>query len=66
MVQRVLGHASGVMTMDVYGHLIDQNLWGASEQIGRNGGVLGARPRDFEPRSDAPSRSKPPTTRENG
>jgi hypothetical protein len=28
VVQRVLGHASTAMTMDLYGHLIDRNLWG--------------------------------------
>ena len=26
VVQRVLGHASAAMTMDLYGHLIDRNL----------------------------------------
>jgi integrase len=27
VVQRVLGHATASMTMDLYGHLIDGNLW---------------------------------------
>lgn len=39
VVQRVLGHASAAMTMDLYGHLIDQNLW---EAAGRIGGTSGA------------------------
>ena len=52
VVQRVLGHASGAMTMDRYGHLIDQNLWGAAEQIGRNGGISGARSKESTPKSD--------------
>ena len=56
VVQRVLGHASGAMTMDLYGHLIDQNLWGAAEQIGRNGGILGARPEQSTDNADDASR----------
>ena len=34
VVQRILGHASAAMTMDVYGHLIDRNLWEAAKQVG--------------------------------
>lgn len=34
VVQRVLGHASAAMTMDLYGHLIDQNLWDAQRGSG--------------------------------
>jgi integrase len=34
VVQRVLGHASAAMTMDLYGHLIDQNLWAAAARLG--------------------------------
>jgi integrase len=33
VVQRILGHASATMTMDLYGHLIDGNLWTAATQI---------------------------------
>ena len=39
VVQRVLGHATASMTMDLYGHLIDANLWEAARAIG---GILGA------------------------
>jgi integrase len=39
VVQRILGHASAAMTMDLYGHLIDHNLWAAAERVG---GLLGA------------------------
>ena len=39
VVQRILGHASAAMTMDLYGHLIDHNLWAAAEKIG---GTTGA------------------------
>ncbi len=34
VVQRILGHASAAMTMDLYGHLIDQNLWDAAKRVG--------------------------------
>ena len=33
VVQRILGHASAAMTMDLYGHLIDQNLWDAARRV---------------------------------
>jgi len=39
VVQRVLGHATASMTMDLYGHLVDANLWEAARAIG---GILGA------------------------
>ena len=42
VVQQVLGHASAAMTMDLYGHLIDRNLWEAADRIG---GTAGARAR---------------------
>jgi hypothetical protein len=38
VVQRVLGHATASMTMDLYGHLVDANLWEAARAIG---GILG-------------------------
>jgi hypothetical protein len=33
VVQRILRHASAAMTMDLYGHLIDQNLWDAAAKF---------------------------------
>jgi integrase len=39
VVQRVLGHATAAMTMDLYGHLVDDNLWEAARSVG---GILGA------------------------
>lgn len=39
VVQRILGHASAAMTMDLYGHLIDHNLWDSAKRVG---GILGA------------------------
>ena len=38
--QRILGHASAAMTMDLYGHLFDHNLWAAADRVG---GTTGAR-----------------------
>lgn len=40
VVQRVLGHATAAMTMDLYGHLVDTNLWAAAAKLG---GISGAR-----------------------
>ena len=34
------------MTMDLYGHLIDHNLWAAAKRVG---GILGASEPDAEP-----------------
>ena len=34
VVQRVLGHATASMTMDLYGHVIDRNLWDAAARLG--------------------------------
>ena len=39
VVQRVLGQASAAMTMDLYGHLVDGNLWEAARIVG---GISGA------------------------
>ena len=39
VVQRVLGHATAAMTMDLYGHMIDRNLWDAAQRLG---GTMGA------------------------
>ncbi len=34
MVQRVLGQATTAMTMDLYGHMVDDNLWQAARVVG--------------------------------
>lgn len=39
VVQRVLGHATAAMTMDLYGHMVDANLWQAAQRLG---GITGA------------------------
>ena len=38
VVQRVLGHATAAMTMDLYGHMIDRNLWDAAKRLGGTAG----------------------------
>jgi hypothetical protein len=35
----VLGHASAAMTMDLYGHLVDGNLWQAARVVGSISGA---------------------------
>src|SRR5215204_7057874 len=40
VVQRVLGHATAAMTMDLYGHMIDRNLGDTAQRLG---GPTGAR-----------------------
>ena len=39
VVQQVLGHATASMTLDLYGHVIDANLWRGADLIG---GQIGA------------------------
>jgi integrase len=55
VVQRFLGHALAAMTMDLYGHLIDQNLGDAADRIG---GTTGAQGRESDmqkaPGNDVP------------
>ena len=41
VVQRVLGHATAAMTMDLYGRLLDANLWAAAQKIGDISGTHG-------------------------
>jgi integrase len=45
VVQRVLGHATATMTLDLYGHLTDSNLWVAASRMEQDGGISGAVPR---------------------
>jgi integrase len=40
VVQRVLGHATAAMTMDLYGHMVDANLWQAAQLIGDISGTF--------------------------
>jgi len=46
VVQRVLGHATAAMTMDLYGHLVDANLCaGRPVRRGHHGGIRSTRER---------------------
>ena len=42
VVQRVVEHATAAMTMNLYGHLLDANLWAAARRIGDTSGTSGA------------------------
>ena len=43
VVQRILGHATAAMTMDLYGHPIDDSLWDAARKVtAHTGGLSGA------------------------
>jgi hypothetical protein len=55
VVQRVLGHATAAMTMDLYGHLVDGNLWQAARVVGGISGHLS--------RLDSRTRKKPKRSR---
>jgi integrase len=39
VVQRVLGHATASMTLDLYGHLMDANLWATAKLVGDRLGI---------------------------
>jgi hypothetical protein len=34
VVERMLGHATAAMTLDLYGHLLDDDLFGVAEVLG--------------------------------
>ncbi len=53
VVQRILGHASAAMTMDLYGHLIDDNLWDAATRVGKSGDRSGTRRPNHKQRKSA-------------
>jgi integrase len=40
VVQRVMGHGTAAMTMDLYGHLVDGNLWQAARLVGDTSGTF--------------------------
>jgi hypothetical protein len=44
----VLGHATATMTMDLYGHLVDANLWQAAQLVGGPRGHLSHPKKAFE------------------
>ena len=40
VVQRVMGHGTAAMTMDLYGHLVNGNLWQAARLVGDTSGTF--------------------------
>jgi len=63
VVQGILGHASAAMTMDLYGHLIDQNLWDAAKKIdAASEGTTGARAGFAASAATRPNTEKGPLT----
>ena len=64
VVQRILGHASAAMTMDLYGHLVDENLWAAAKRISTNGGISGAFSGRIAANDAMPAEPKVPLTSE--
>jgi Phage integrase family len=58
VVQRVLGHATAAMTMDLYGHLVDASLWQAARLIGGTTGHLSYPGSPFEQKMSPPGMRK--------
>jgi hypothetical protein len=50
------------MTMDLYGHMIDRNLWDVAQRLG---GTTGARPNEGPEDEGWLLGGKPPLTRDN-
>src|SRR5262249_34716317 len=48
VVQRVMGHATAAMTMDLYGHMVDASLWQAARLVGGTTGHLSHPRQAFE------------------
>lgn len=60
VVQRVLGHASAAMTMDLYGHMVDANLWQAARLVGGTTGASGPFVRHSEDDGEADMKAESP------
>jgi integrase len=60
VVQRVLGHATAAMTMDLYGHLVDASLWQAARLIGGTTGASGPPQGGIRTQSEAGQDAKNP------
>jgi site-specific recombinase XerD len=41
VVQAILGHAVASTTMDLYGHLVAENLWSATKKVSQLGDMPG-------------------------
>ena len=53
VVQRVLGHATAAMTMDLYGYMDDANLWHAARLVGDTTEASGPGTPDSEDNGEA-------------
>jgi hypothetical protein len=51
VVQRVLGHATAAVTMDLYCHMVDANLWQAAQLVGDISGT--SEPSEGRTRTDS-------------
>jgi integrase len=60
VVQRVLGHATAAMTMDLYGHLIDARLWRAARLVGGTTGASEPSPERIRTDSEPGTGTKNP------
>ena len=60
VVQRVLGHATAAMTMDLYGHLVDASLWQAALLIGGTTGASEPPQKHIRTESELGTDSKTP------
>jgi integrase len=60
VVQRVLGHATAAMTMDLYGHLVDASLWRAARLVGGTTGASEPPPERIRTESRPGSDAKKP------
>ena len=56
VVQRMLGHTTAAMTLDLYGHLLDDDLFGVAEALGKAIDSAGVSLRYLEPDPGKPER----------
>jgi hypothetical protein len=54
VVQRMLGHATAAMTLDLYGHLLDDDLFGVAEALGKAIDTVAVSLRYSDPDPDKP------------
>jgi hypothetical protein len=52
----MLGHATAAMTLDVYGHLLDDDLFGVAEALGKAIDTVAVSRRYSDPDPDKPER----------
>jgi hypothetical protein len=52
----MLGHATAAMTLDLYGHLLDDDLFGVAEALGKAIDTVAVSRRYSDPDPDKPER----------